>query len=247
MEKISAIMPMKNEEDLLDICLSHFHNYVDEIIIADTGSTDKSIEISSKYTNQIININDFTDFSIVKNKLLSMAKNKWIFTIDSDMILIPLVDDPLHLTVETAEKENANMAYFPVFEFTDKFPYIDGWYYKGWLFKKEDYTFVNKVHVHATPIHEEKGISSDNILLHHYRWLKKLESINARRDDYRKLKRPDSNGIYSTDLSKCKGTISYKDVLYSKRLKTSIYENIYKYDGPFPEEILDLPWVKKYE
>ena len=44
--EISLCMIVKNEENILDKCLDHIHRYVDEIIIIDTGSTDKTVEIA---------------------------------------------------------------------------------------------------------------------------------------------------------------------------------------------------------
>ena len=51
---ISLCLIIKDEQDVLDRCLSSFCDIVDEIIIVDTGSKDNSINIAKKYTSKIL-------------------------------------------------------------------------------------------------------------------------------------------------------------------------------------------------
>ena len=57
MTTLSLCMIVKNEEETLGRCLSCAKQFADEIIIVDTGSSDKTKEIASKYTEKIF---DFT-------------------------------------------------------------------------------------------------------------------------------------------------------------------------------------------
>ena len=50
---LSLCMIVKNEELFLDKCLSSVKDFIDEIIIVDTGSTDSTKDIALKYTNNI--------------------------------------------------------------------------------------------------------------------------------------------------------------------------------------------------
>ena len=53
MIRISVCMIVKNEEDVLARCLDSLRGIWDELIIVDTGSTDRTKEIAKKYTDRI--------------------------------------------------------------------------------------------------------------------------------------------------------------------------------------------------
>lgn len=87
MISISLCMIVKDEEASLDKCLSSAKDIVDEIIIVDTGSTDRTKEIARKYTS---NIEDFVwidDFSAARNYSFSKATKDYILWLDADDII----------------------------------------------------------------------------------------------------------------------------------------------------------------
>lgn len=81
---ISLCLIIKDEQDVLDRCLSSFCDIVDEIIIVDTGSKDNSINIAKKYTSKIYNYKWDNDFSAARNYSLSFAKCDYIMWVDAD-------------------------------------------------------------------------------------------------------------------------------------------------------------------
>lgn len=60
-------MIVKNEEEVLRQCLDSVNNLCEEIIIVDTGSTDKTKEIAREYTDKIIDFKWIDDFSAARN------------------------------------------------------------------------------------------------------------------------------------------------------------------------------------
>lgn len=82
--KISACLIVKNEEKYLQRCLESIYQYVDEIIITDTGSTDKTLEIAKKYTDKIYFFEWINDFAAARNFCQSHAKSEYILRIDAD-------------------------------------------------------------------------------------------------------------------------------------------------------------------
>ena len=81
---LSLCMIVKNEEHYLEGCLESAKSLVDEIIILDTGSTDKTIEIAKKYTDNIYHFEWCNDFSKARNESLKHATKEWILYLDAD-------------------------------------------------------------------------------------------------------------------------------------------------------------------
>lgn len=82
--KISACLIVKNEQKYLQRCLESIYQYVDEIIITDTGSTDMTVEIAKKYTDKIFFFDWIDDFSAARNFCQSHARGEYILRIDAD-------------------------------------------------------------------------------------------------------------------------------------------------------------------
>ena len=85
---ISLVMIVKNEEKNLAKCLKSVENLVNETVIVDSGSTDKTIEIAKTFGAKIkIFKREFDSFSNQKNYALSLATNEWVLHLDADEVL----------------------------------------------------------------------------------------------------------------------------------------------------------------
>lgn len=84
---ISVCMIVKNEEEQLGACLESLLPIADEIIIADTGSTDRTKEIAARFTDKIYDFAWIDDFSAARNFAFSKAKMDYIYTADADELL----------------------------------------------------------------------------------------------------------------------------------------------------------------
>ncbi len=89
MISISLAMIVKNEEQTIERCLNSVSKIVDEIIIVDTGSTDKTKELCLNYTNKIYDFKWIDDFSAARNFSYSHATKDYILWLDADDILLP--------------------------------------------------------------------------------------------------------------------------------------------------------------
>ena len=88
-DTISLCMIMKNEEKRLGRCLDSVKGLVHEIIIVDTGSTDRSIQMAGSYGARVMNSPWCDDFSYVRNIGLKAASCNWIFILDPDELVSP--------------------------------------------------------------------------------------------------------------------------------------------------------------
>lgn len=86
---ISLAMIVKNEELTIERCLNSVARVVDEIIIVDTGSTDRTKELCLKYTNKVYDFQWINDFSAARNFSYDLATKDYILWLDADDILLP--------------------------------------------------------------------------------------------------------------------------------------------------------------
>ncbi|MBR5596828.1 MAG: glycosyltransferase family 2 protein [Lachnospiraceae bacterium] len=84
---ISVCMIVKNEEKVLARCLDSLAGLWEELIIVDTGSTDKTKEIASKYTDKIYDFSWTGNFSDARNFSFSKASCNYIYAADADEVL----------------------------------------------------------------------------------------------------------------------------------------------------------------
>lgn len=84
---ISTCMIVKNEERLLARCLDCVKAFSDEIIIVDTGSTDRTKEIAAQYTSCIYDFPWINDFSAARNFSFSKATKDYIYIADADEVI----------------------------------------------------------------------------------------------------------------------------------------------------------------
>ena len=85
--EISCCMIVKNEEKILARCLDSIRDLMDEIVIVDTGSTDRTKEIAAKYTDKIYDFPWIDDFSTARNFAFSKATKDYIYSADADEVV----------------------------------------------------------------------------------------------------------------------------------------------------------------
>ena len=91
---LSLALIVKNEEKNLARCLDSVKGLWDELVIVDTGSTDKTVEICKKYTDKII-LRDFPGHIEQKNFAIDQAKNDWVLCVDADEEVSPKLQEEI--------------------------------------------------------------------------------------------------------------------------------------------------------
>lgn len=121
---LSLCMIVKNEEEFLGQCLESVHDVVDEMIIVDTGSTDRTVEIAESYGAKVYHHPWQGSFSEARNYGLQFATCDWILQLDADEALeredIPLLKktiqsnryDVVFVKILNEFKESCTVHYF---------------------------------------------------------------------------------------------------------------------------------------
>lgn len=84
---VSLCMIVKNEERILRRCLDTAAGLADEIVIVDTGSTDRTKEIAAEYTENLYDFEWTGNFSDARNFAFSKCTKEYIYTADADEVI----------------------------------------------------------------------------------------------------------------------------------------------------------------
>ena len=87
-QMISACIITKNNQATIEECLTSLYKYNVEIVIADTGSTDKTVELAQQFTDKVYHFDWIDDFAAARNFVASKASFDYILSLDSDEYLI---------------------------------------------------------------------------------------------------------------------------------------------------------------
>lgn len=86
---ITLCMIVKNEENSLARCLDSVNGIADEVIIVDTGSTDRTRQIAARYTEHIMDFEWVDDFAAARNFAFDQATSEYILWLDADDVFEP--------------------------------------------------------------------------------------------------------------------------------------------------------------
>lgn len=102
--KISCIVIVKNEERNIRACLESL-SWADEIIVVDSGSTDRTREICSEFPRVIFRDHPWQGFGPHKNRALELATSEWVFSIDADERVTPELAKEILCVIEKPTHE----------------------------------------------------------------------------------------------------------------------------------------------
>ncbi len=144
---ISAIIITKDEEKMIADCLKSL-DWIDEILVVDTGNTDKTNQIAKKYKARIVKYVGNGKFSDWRNKGLKEAKGDWILYVDADERITPLLRNEIRNITQEKNTKSAYVIPRRNFIFGKEFKH-SGQYpdYQKRLFKKSELvSWTGEVH-----------------------------------------------------------------------------------------------------
>jgi len=106
--QLSVVIITKNEEQNIDRCLRSLLTVADDIVIVDSGSTDKTEEISNHYRVNFIKAK-WNGYSETKNFANKQAKYDWILSIDADEELSPELQRSIQVLKRISDGINGKM------------------------------------------------------------------------------------------------------------------------------------------
>lgn len=186
MEKISGLIISFNEEKNIKEVLECFH-FCDEIILVDSFSTDKTVEIAQENTKVKIHQQKFIDYTKQRNTALSLAKNDWVLFLDGDERTTPELEKEILETVNTPSAKDAYYMYRTFFVGKKKIRFSGTQNDKNFrLFRKSKSEYASSKKVHETlEVNGSVGILKNKLL--HYSF-ENFETFQKKMLYYGKLK-----------------------------------------------------------
>ena len=188
-----------NEEKRLERTLESVRSFANEVIIVDSGSTDKTHEIAQKFSANFF-VESWKGYGLQKNSVIDKCKEDWILLIDADEVISPELKNKI-IEIVNQSKDDVYEVNFTSVCFGKKIKH-GGWSgsYRIRLWKK-NLVKVNENLVHEDYLTEEKiGFIKEQI--NHYSYLT-LEDYLNRFNRYTTLgaqeyyKRGKNTGIFS--------------------------------------------------
>ncbi|BCJ92968.1 glycosyl transferase [Anaerocolumna cellulosilytica] len=144
---ITVCLIVRNEEKVLVRCLETLKEIADEIILVDTGSTDHTKKLASRYTDKIYDFEWIDDFAAARNFSFSKATMDYIYTADADEVIDEENQKKL-LDIKRAllpEIEIVQMKYTNQLQHNTTYNYdIE---YRPKLFKRQrNFTWIDPIH-----------------------------------------------------------------------------------------------------
>jgi tetratricopeptide (TPR) repeat protein len=99
--ELSLCAIVKNEEAALPQCLSSVKDIVDEMVILDTGSSDRTVEIAKEFGARVYHFEWCNNFSTARNESLKYVRGEWVLVLDADEVLVPEIVPALKQAIKS--------------------------------------------------------------------------------------------------------------------------------------------------
>lgn len=182
-QTVSLCMIVKNEEDYLKACLSSVKDIVDEMIIVDTGSTDKTVEIAKSFSAKVFHYKWDSNFSKARNFSLSKATCDWILILDADEIFEKTDTDKF---IELINTTSADGCHFMVINYSSNQSVANASVHYAFrlLRNTKAYHYVGSIHEQITRIDGDTSkinLTNEEIKLHHYGYMDQVIEKKGKR------------------------------------------------------------------
>lgn len=113
--RVSLCMIARDEERFLQECLERARDAVDEIVLVDTGSTDRTVAIAESFGAKVLHEPWQDDFSAPRNTAIRAATGDWILVLDADEYLLPDGPERIRELVESTQVSGYHMHFTNIY------------------------------------------------------------------------------------------------------------------------------------
>lgn len=110
-QPLTVIVPCKNERMNIRPCIESFYDIADEILIADSGSQDDTIEISLDFDKVKVITREYITSGNFKNWAIPQAKHEWVLIVDADERITPELADEIVLELSRGPAQDGYWIY----------------------------------------------------------------------------------------------------------------------------------------
>ncbi len=118
--RLSLCLIVKDEEDFLPDCLASVGDLADEVIVVDTGSTDRTVERAEAAGATVVHRPWTGDFAAARNASLDAATGDWVLVLDADERLAPGSAEQVRRLIDAEPEDAPPTIYLPLIENRDK-------------------------------------------------------------------------------------------------------------------------------
>ncbi|MCL2101380.1 MAG: glycosyltransferase [Fibromonadales bacterium] len=205
---ISLCMIVKNEEKNIGECLESARGLADEIIVVDTGSNDKTIEIAKSYGAKIEHFAWTKDFSAARNYSISKASCQWIVWLDADDRVPAKTAEELRKKIST---ESMNKVFYLVICNTANEGKTGTRFSQIRVFPNNlEIRFQGKIHEHILPSVKKLNLIEEKCALEIFHTgyedpiilkEKQIRNLDLFKEEYPDLMKMDSNAMFHYAVS----------------------------------------------
>lgn len=165
--KITVVIPCKNESEQLAACIGSAQHLADEVLVADSGSTDGSLEIALALGARVIE-REYRTYGDFQNWAIPQATHPWVLVVDSDERVTPALAAEIRAVLD-AEPEHAGYSIPRRNHFLGHPICFGPWMHDHCLrlFRRDDVRYVgNTDHAHAKLREGSVGVLKNHLI--HY-------------------------------------------------------------------------------
>lgn len=236
---VSLCMIVKNEEKYLANCLNSVKDIVDEMIIVDTGSNDKTLDIANTFPTKIFHYEWDNHFSNARNFAISKATCDWILLLDGDEVFEVGDKDKFIQFVNTSTSDGCH---FIVYNYSNELSDSNASLHYAFrlLRNNNQYHFVGSIHEQIVRIDNDSSLynlANESIRLHHYGYLDNVIKEKDKRSRnipiiMTQLESDPHNAFYLFNLGN--EYLSSKDFKKALDIYTQSYQYIHQHQAFVP-------------